>query len=109
MCLPQNCEESLLTSNIYDMEFQEIIAGKPRRYTVSMLRSQRDHVLNQIRAQEEMSKAAVDAASNKVLSGVKSCMCVCLSWRGCLVVNVIMPGCTCACASVCAHVCMCVL
>ena len=42
----------MLTSNSYDSEFNEIFTLKPRRYSVSMMRSQREEVLKVLREKE---------------------------------------------------------
>ena len=61
--MPSARQESILNSNTYDDEFQEVFLLKPRRYAVSMLRSQKEAVLRSLREAEERSVASVEAAA----------------------------------------------
>lgn len=45
-------QDAVMTSNTYDSEFTEIFTLRPRRYAVSMLRSQREEVLKTLREKE---------------------------------------------------------
>ena len=62
------CQEGLLNSNTYDQELVEVFTIKPRRYTVSMLRSQREEVVANLRANAEKSTTMVETAAAAVSS-----------------------------------------
>jgi hypothetical protein len=59
-------QANLLSSNVHDDEFAEVIAQSPARYCVSMLRSQKELAMEIIRHREECSTAEVDQAAIQV-------------------------------------------
>ena len=66
LCITCALQEGILTSSTYDKEFTEVFVMKPRRYAVSMLRSQREEVLQTLRANSQKSTAAVESAAAAV-------------------------------------------
>ena len=57
-----------MTSNTYDSEFLEVFELRPRRFAVSMLRSQKEEVMKVQRDREQASMASVESAAVAVNS-----------------------------------------
>lgn len=57
-----------MTSNTLDSEFLEVFELRPRRFAVTMLRSQKEEVMRSLRQAEEASMASVECAAVAVNS-----------------------------------------
>ena len=57
-----------MTSNTFDSEFLEVFELRPRRFAVTMLRSQKEEVMKVLREHEQASMASVESAAVAVNS-----------------------------------------